>query len=274
MTSQYLHREDAPFKKDFWHRLDSIVVEAAKSQLSGRRLLHVEGPYGIALKALAENDAPLNEKTKVGRVEAQVSSSSIKPVPVIRATFRLGSRDIQHFEETGIIFNASTVVEAAIATARQEDSLVLNGSDAVGIKGLLNAKGTCAVKLASWEAVGAAADNLIQAATALDAAGFPGPYALALVPQLFNLLFRRYPQGNMVEIEHIKSFITKGVIKALCLSKGGVLLASGRHVASIIIGQDLMAGFIGPDEGDYVFSLSESLVPMIRQPKGICVLNP
>ncbi|MBW2147853.1 MAG: bacteriocin family protein [Deltaproteobacteria bacterium] len=274
MTSQYLHREDAPFGKDLWHRLDSIVVEAAKSRLSGRRLLHVEEPYGIDLKALPGNDAPVREKTKVGSSTTQVSISSVIPVPVIRTTFRLGSRDIQHFEKTGIQFAPGAITEAAMACARQEDSLIFNGSPAVGLEGLLNAKGTCAVKLTSWQTVGAAADNLIQAVTTLDDAGFPGPYSLALAPGLYNLLLRRYPQGNMLEIEHIKNIVTEGVIKAPCLSKGGVLLASGKHVASIIIGQDLMAGFIGPDEGDYVFSLSESLVPVVRQPKGICVLNP
>jgi uncharacterized linocin/CFP29 family protein len=214
MSSQYLHREDAPFSQDFWHRLDSIVVDAAKSQLAGRRLLHIEGPYGMSLKVLPGSDAPVQEKTKVGDAETRMSISGITPVPLIRATFRLGSRDIQYFEKTGMSFDAGAAARAAIACARQEDSLIFNGSKAVGVEGLLSAKGACTVKLTSWETLGAAADNFIQAVTALDAEGFSGPYAAALAPGLFNLLLRRYPQGNMLEIEHVKNIATKGLFKA------------------------------------------------------------
>ncbi len=273
MAEKYLHREEAPFSKEFWEKLDSVVIEAAKSQLAARKFLHLEGPYGIELKALPGRDAPVEEKIQVGQAQTQVSVSSITPLPLLRSTFRLGSRDIQHFEKTGV-FNWDPAAEAAIACARQEDTLIFFGSRAVGVEGLLSAKEASSTKLTSWDEVGAAAENIIQAATTLDAAGFPGPYALALAPGLYNLLLRRYPQGNMLELEHVKNIATEGVFKAPCLLKGGVLISSGRHVASIIMGQDLMAGFIGPENGDYIFLLSESLVPIIRQPKGICVLNP
>nr|HID14514.1 hypothetical protein [Anaerolineae bacterium] len=50
--------------------------------------------------------------------------------------------------------------------------------------------------------------------TILDGAGFHGPYCLALAPDRYNLLLRRYPQGTVSELEHVKTMVTDGVFKA------------------------------------------------------------
>jgi len=67
--------------------------------------------------------------------------------------------------------------------------------------------------------------------------------------------------------------VTEGVFKAPILESGGVLLASGHQFASIVLGQDMAIGFIGPAEEKLEFSVSESLAPLIRQPRAICVLK-
>ena len=103
--------------------------------------------------------------------------------------------------------------------------------------------------------------------------GFHGPYCLALSPSRYNLLYRLYPQGNHTELAHLESIVTAGIFKAAVLNEGGVLLASGEQFASIVIGQDLTVGFIGPSDGDLEFSISESLAVRIRQPKAICTLG-
>jgi uncharacterized linocin/CFP29 family protein len=56
MANKYLARDDAPFGSEIWEILDKTMVEAAKSQLTGRRLLHIEGPYGVGLKAIPLQD--------------------------------------------------------------------------------------------------------------------------------------------------------------------------------------------------------------------------
>jgi uncharacterized linocin/CFP29 family protein len=66
---------------------------------------------------------------------------------------------------------------------------------------------------------------------------------------------------------------TAGVFKAASLENGGVLIASGRQYASIIQGQDMAVGFIGPQSERLEFSISETVTPYIRQPKAICVLK-
>jgi uncharacterized linocin/CFP29 family protein len=127
--------------------------------------------------------------------------------------------------------------------------------------------------LLSWDEVGAAAKGIIEAITRLDEAGFHGPYSLALAPERYNLLFRLYPQGKQSELEHIKTMVTDGIFKTPSLKAGGLLLASKVQCASIVLGQDMSIGFIGPAGAKQEFTISESLALRIRQPQAICVLK-
>lgn len=268
--TDFLHRDDAPFSGAVWERIDNVVVEAAKSMLSARRILHVEGPYGLGIKSVPGPDAVLEDQ---GEDSAGLSSGAVTPLGLVSKTFGLSARDIAAFEQTGMPFSPGPAAQAAIACARREDDLLFNGSKAMGVTGLLNAKGVQSVKLGTWNQVGGAADDLIKAATALDDAGLHGPYTLALAPKRYNLLFRRYEQGNMIELEHLRSLITEGIAKVPALSAGGVLLASGRQFATVVLGQDLVTGFVGPADGGYEFNVSESLALRLLQPKAVCVLK-
>jgi uncharacterized linocin/CFP29 family protein len=266
--SKFLHREDAPFEKKVWERIDEVVVAAAKSQLSARRILHVEGPYGLGLKFLSGSDFAQDESGK-----ASVSLSKAIPVVAIQQGFSLPARDIAAFEQQGIDLNLKAAAEAAMACARREEELLYVGSKSIGVNGLVTAKETQSIKLQSWEETGNAVNNVIQAVTQLDSAGFHGPYSLALTPDRYNLLFRRYPQGNMTEIDHVKSIVTENVVKAPSINVGGVLTASGRQFASIVLGQDVMTGFVGPSESAYEFVVSESIALKLLQPAAICLLQ-
>jgi uncharacterized linocin/CFP29 family protein len=262
MTNKYLSREDAPIEARTWEILDQTMLEAAKSVLSGRRILNIEGPYGLGLKAV-----PLSDP----EVESAPIISPVMPLALISKSFTLAKRDLATFERDGIMLDTKLVAAAAIECAKLEDTLVFQGIKEAA--GLLTAKGCNQLKLSPWSEVGTAAEDIIKAVTALDGSGFHGPYCLALAPNRYNLLLRRYPTGNVSELEHVKTVVTEGVFKAPVLESGGVLLASGRQFASIVLGQDMTIGFIGPVGERLEFSISESLSPFIRQAKAICILK-
>lgn len=267
MPSKYLAREDAPFGDEIWSALDAVVINAAKSQLSARKILDIEGPYGLALKSV-----PLADEV-AAEGEVKIVSGPVLPVPLMETTFSVGARDLATYEASGFSLDLAVLAHAAMAVAAAEDALVFEGNKNLGVEGLLTAKGTQSVTLGKWDEIGAAANDIIKAQTALDAAGFHGPYALALAPNLYNMLFRLYPQGYQIEMQHIESIVGSSIIKAPGIKKGGVLVATGKQFASIVIGQDMSTGFVGPENGEYVFRISESLVPRIRVPAAVCVLK-
>jgi len=262
METQYLGRDDAPIMQETWDLLDTTMVEAAKTVLAGRRLLHIEGPYGLGLKAVPLEDCSVSECMLV---------SKFVPVHLVSTAFALGIRDLLAFEQNGLPFSATPVADAAVKTAQMEDSIIFEG--APGTPGLLTVPGANSQKLASWSTVGKAADDIIQAMITLDEAGYHGPYALALAPSRFNLLYRRHMQGMGTELEHLRTIATDGVFKAPILKTGGVLLATGKQYASIVLGQDMTTGFIGPAGDALEFSITESLALLVREPASICVLK-
>jgi uncharacterized linocin/CFP29 family protein len=243
MVNKYLLREDAPLDPEAWRLLDETMVEAAKTILAGRRILEIEGPFGLGLKAVPLQDCCMDNG---------LIASPVVPVSLVQKNFLMSKRDLAAYERDHLPLNLDGVAMAAIETAKIEDNLVFSG--VAGCTGLLTEEDATELKLSSWNTVGKAADEIIKGITQLDDAGFHGPYTLALSPARYNLLMRRYPQGAPV------------------LPKGGVLLASGRQFTSIVMGQDMSVGFIGPAGADLEFSVSESLALMIRQPGSICAL--
>lgn len=262
MTNKYLSREDAPIESRTWEIIDRTMLEAAKSVLSGRRILNIEGPYGLGLKAV-----PLSDP----EVESTFITSPVLPLAFISKSFTIAKRDLAAFERDGIMLDVKAVAMTAIECAGLEDELVFKGKK--DTSGLLTVKNSNQLKLSPWHEIGTAAEDIIKALTVLDSSGFHGPYCLALASDRYNLLLRRYPTGNISEIDHIKTMVTEGVFKTSVLESGGILLASGPQYASIIIGQDMAVGFIGPSNERLEFSISESLTPFIRQAKALCLLN-
>ena len=270
MSEQFLHRKDAPIGEKTWEAIDQAVVGAAASQLSGRRLIKIQGPYGLGLKALYSSDTEVNEKT-VG--SAKMTASCMTPMVMIRSQFTLAARDVAAFEQSSGPLDLNSSARAAMDCARQEDSLLFYGCKAVALKGLLNAEGSQSAKLKPWDKIGTAADDILRAVKLLDKAGFHGPYALALSVDLYNLLFRRYPQGSTTEFEHLRQFVTDGIIKAPVITSGGILICTCGPFAQIVLGQDLMTGFVGPCDNEYEFTVFESVTLRLTEPAAICVLK-
>ena len=262
MEKDYLGRADAPISAGTWKLLDTTMVEAAKSQLAGRRLISIEGPFGFGLKAIPLSDCEIAEG---------ISASPFIPVNLVNSTFYLNKRDLAASERDQLMLDTEPVAFAAMACAAKEDGIIFSGIGET--PGLLGAEGSGSLALTKWDKPGTAADQVITAVTQLDDAGFHGPYCMGLAPARYNLLLRRYPQGDGTELDHIRSILGGDVVKAPALKTGGVLLASGRQYCSVVIGQDMSIGFNGPAGDAFEFSISESLALLVRAPDSICVLT-
>ena len=171
MANKYLLREDAPIEAKTWEILDETMLEAAKTVLSGRRILTVEGPYGLGLKVVALSDPT---------VESAPVTSPVLPLALIVRDFTMSKRDLAAFEKDGVMLDTKPVATTAIECAKLEEELLYKGTKEAA--GLLTAKGSNQVKLSAWDEVGTAAEDIINAITELDNAGFHGPYNLALAP--------------------------------------------------------------------------------------------
>jgi uncharacterized linocin/CFP29 family protein len=204
-------------------------------------------------------------------MEDGIVGSTFVPVTQIETSFSLGKRDLAAFERDKITLDTGTVAIAAMECAAQEDKIVFSGAG--GIPGLMTVEGSASQTLTKWDKVGTAADQIIDAVTKLDDAGFHGPYCMALSPALFNQILRRYPQGDGTELDHLRTIVSEGIVKAPAIKKGGVILASGQQYASLALGQDMTVGYNGPVGDGLDFFIMETLALLIRAPEAICVLK-
>lgn len=264
-----LNRDDVPFGTEFWSMLDSTVKSIAQMQLSARKLIYTEGPVGLGLQFVPGNEK-LIEKSEGGE---EISLPQGTPLVQLSTTFSVAGRDIEAFQKAGLKLNLQELINSLIKITAQEDKLLFYGSKLSGLSGLLTHPDVLRIKLTSWDQPGDSVESVIRAIEMLDKEGFHGPYSLALSVSLYNKLFRRYPNTEILELDHLKQLVTDGIIKSAAISSGGVIVASGIEFSSIVLGQDLMAGFEGPSATNYIFTLSETLALRLIITKSVCVLE-
>jgi uncharacterized linocin/CFP29 family protein len=258
----------APESPELLNKIEEAAVSAARDILSGRRIIDVEGPYGLGLTAVEVGNDDLCRQP--GPEEASAVLSHALSLPMIYRRFSLSRRRIAAFREMGQPLNLKVVEDAAQAVAMREEEFIYHGQPDFHLHGLLTAAGRNTLQGGDWGSVDQVLDNVIAAVNTLDSKGYRGPYGLALAPALYNNLFRRYPGSDLLQIEHLKRLCTRGIVKAQI--EGGVLVA--KDVGSIVLGQDLQIAYLTPDAAHENFAVTESLVLKIEAPDAICTITP
>ncbi|MPZ76491.1 MAG: bacteriocin [Deltaproteobacteria bacterium] len=251
---------------DLLNKVEQAAIAAARDILTGRRIIDVDGPYGLGLTTLEVGNDDLCREPGPGEASAVVSHAL--SVPMIYRRFSLSKRRIAASGETNQPLNLKVAEDAAQAVAAREEEFVYRGQPGFHLSGLLTAEGRNVLK-GKWGNVDEVLDIVLAAVNILDDKGYRGPYGLALAPPLYNNLFRRYAGSELLQIEHLKRLCTRGIVKADI--EGGVLVA--KDVGAIVLGQDLHVNYLGPDAAHEHFTVIESLVLKIEAPDAICTIT-
>jgi uncharacterized linocin/CFP29 family protein len=255
------------FTPELLSKIEEAAITAAKDILTGRRIIDVEGPYGLGLTTVEVGNDDLCREP--GPDEASAVMSRALSLPMIYRRFSVSKRRIAAFQEMGQPLNLKIVEDAAQAVAMREEEFIYSGQPSFHLQGLLTADGRNEVKGGNWANLDDVIDNVIAAVNVLDDKGYRGPYGLALAPALYNNLFRRYAGSDLLQIEHLKRLCTRGIVKADI--DQGVLVA--KDVGSIVLGQDMQINYLGPDAAHENFAVTESAVLKIDAPDAICTIT-
>lgn len=256
------------FATELLSKIEAAAIAGARDILTGRRIIDVEGPYGLGLTAVeVGNDDRCREP---GPNDASAVVSHALSVPMIYRRFSISKRRIVAFQEMGQPLNLKVVEDAGQAVAIREEEFIYRGQPSFHLQGLLTADGRNEMKGGSWANLDEVLDNVIAAVNVLDGKGYRGPYGLALSPALYNNLFRRYAGSDLLQIEHLKRLCTRGIAKTNI--DEGVLVA--KEVGSIVLGQDMQISYLGPGAAHENFAVTESIVLKIDAPDAICTITP
>lgn len=266
--SDFLARDDAPLSADDWSAIDEAVVESAKKRLVGRKFIDITGPLGIGTQTVQLSKLG-NEDDRWG-VKERLNLN----VPVIFEDFKLAWRDIESAKQYHTPLELGPAAVASAMCAKKEDELIFNGDEKNGIQGLLNAKESNSIKALDWNENGCGFQNVVSAIGKLADDGFYGPYALITSVSLYALLHRVYATTGTLEIAMIRELITDGVFQSPILKgNSAILVTTGRENFDLVIAQDLITAYLGPEGMDHLFRVFESIALRIKRPKSICVFK-
>lgn len=266
-----LNRSAAGLDAGIWQRIDAAALDAAAERLTARRFLEVDGPYGLGLTSLETGpEERISEDTGAGDDLAATVGSRALPVPMLQQPCALSVRRVEGHQQLSLPLDLRPVEDAAEAVARREEHMIYHGVPQLGLAGLATAGGRAQMPCGDWSDLSQALSDVLGAVNRLDANGFGGPYALALAPERYNALFRRFEGSDMLQVDHLRRLCEAGLYKAPVA--GGVLVDP--RAGSLIIGQDLRVGFSATDGVHLKLFVSESLVLLLDDPEAICTLEP
>jgi uncharacterized linocin/CFP29 family protein len=271
----FLERKTAPLRDEDWQQIDSLVVEVARRQLVGRRVIPVFGPLGAGTQdvdydVFTGTDAAvvstLGESTDPVRAKRRIHEH----LPLIYKDLMLYWRDLQSNRMVGSPIDLGAAAAAASFCAQKEDDVIFNGVSDLGYPGLTNVEGRQIIPASDWGQAGMAFNDVVTATRQLMNEGFYGPYAVVVNPHAYSRMQRVYANSGVLELNHVREIATGGVFQTPMLrDKLGVVLSMGIQNFDIAIGQDLITAYLGPERMNHLFRVFESFVLRIKRPGAI-----
>jgi len=276
----FLGHAENPLREEEWARLNETVVQVARRNLVGRRILDLYGPLGAGVQSV-----PHDEFTGVSPGTVDITGEhetaavftdirKFKTIPIIYKDFLLHWRDIEAARIHNSPLDVSAAAGAAAFCAQMEDELIFHGDKKLGHEGLMNASGRATVALGDWTQPGAGYTAIVEATRKLNEAGHYGPYAVVLSPRLHSLLHRIFEKTGVLEIETIRKLATDGVHQSNRLvGDAGVVISVGRENMDLAVGVDMVTAYLGASNMNHPFRVLETLVLRIKHPDAICTLE-
>ncbi len=269
----YLSREAAPLPEGLWEQIDAAVVKAARRVLVGRRFLHVFGPLGIGVEAVAVDDADAVQEVETDGL-ITTSGRKFMEIPAIFEDFTLLARDLESAEKSGLPIDFSKASKAAEACALKEDKLIFFGSKALGYDGLLTAPGAEKIAKKDWSTGENAFADIAAGISSLAQKGFYGTYTLVMSPDLYMQLQRLQPGTGLLEIDRVAKMLNGHVYPARALGQGkAVLAASDEENMDLVIGQDMATAYLEQKELNHSFRVLETILPRLKRKQAIVVFE-
>jgi len=263
---EYLARNTSPLSAEDWTAIDNVVVSSASKRLVGRKFIEINGPLGAGVQTV---QIP---KLAVVDDRFEVKEKLSQNLSIIYKDYKLSWRDIESARQYNMPLELGPVAAASAVCAYKEDELIFDGNKEFNSQGLMNTKGSITVDPMDWKTNGNGFHNIVIALEKLTDTGFYGPFALIMSTSLYALMHRVYDSTGVLEIDMIRDLITDGVFQTPIL-KGdrALIIATGQENIDLVIAQDLITAYLGPEGMDHLFRVFESIILRVKRPESICV---
>lgn len=268
----YLARESAPFSAEVWEKIDAAVIDTAKKHMVCRRFLSLFGPLGAGAGVVAVDSAAKGEDLEGG--VGRVTGRRLVELPQLYEDFTLLWRDIEEAEKNGWPLDLSAAAAAAQRAAKREDDLILFGSKALGVEGLLNSSGSFKIKRGNWKEGEDAFRDVAHGIAHLSSSSLLGRYALVLSPDVYLDLQRIQPGVNMLELDRIARLVDGRVYATGAFGANkAVLVCAEPQYMDLAVGADLGVGYLELKDFNHAFRVLETVALRVKEPNAIVVFE-
>ena len=274
----FLMRDGAILNPEQWTELDAVVVKTAKTVLTGRKFLDIYGPLGAGTEAIATDATPTVSEDFYGEGEnaAGLGTRKVQQIPLLYSDFTLSWRELESASQAGRPISFSRAAASAALTATAEDKLIYLGNPKAGYDGLTTAKGVEHVKISDWTKGDTAFTEVANGLAKLLSNHAYGTYTLIVSPDLFAAMQKLEPGTGVLVAERVKNLLAGGqvIVTPVLPQKTAILLAAATQNMDLVIGQDMITGYLGSNKLNHDFRVFETVMPRVKNPKAIIVFEP
>jgi uncharacterized linocin/CFP29 family protein len=261
-----LKRELAPILPDAWNLIDAQAIEVLKYNLTGRKLVDLDGPHGWRFGAVDMGKLSAVQYDQAG---VTMGYRQVQPLVEIRAPIRLDITDLDDVARGARHPDLAGVVEAAEKIAMTEDSAIFNGCTPAGIIGMIEAsphQPQMVTQPAEYPRA------ILEALAVLRGVGVTGPFAVALGPDAYDDLFAATNDGYPIA-KQIQSLLVDGPLLRTPALRGALVLSIRGGDYELTLGQDLSIGYAHHDERTVHLYLVESFTFRVLEPAAAVYLK-
>lgn len=273
-------RDGAILNPEQWTELDAVVVKTAKTVLTGRKFLDIYGPLGAGTEAIATDALPTPTVSEdfygEGENAAGLGTRKVQQIPLLYSDFTLSWREFESASQAGRPISFSRAAASAALTATAEDKLIYLGNPKAGYDGLTTAKGVEHVKISDWTKGDTAFTEVANGLAKLLSNHAYGTYTLIVSPDLFAAMQKLEPGTGVLVAERVKNLLAGGqvIVTPVLPQKTAILLAAATQNMDLVIGQDMITGYLGSNKLNHDFRVFETVMPRVKNPKAIIVFEP
>ncbi len=265
----HLHRALAPIDEAAWGEIEAEATRALTHFLTARKLVDFDGPHGWDRQALGLGRvARIEDGGPAEGVEGRLRL--VQPLVELRTPFTVDRDEIDSVERGAPDADWDPVVDAARRAALAEDTLVLRGYAAAGVRGI--------VETATHEPVEITGDYeayptyVATAVERLKRAGVAGPYAIALGPRCYAGVIETTQHGGYPVLQHLR-LIAEGPVLWAPAVEGAVVMSLRGGDFELVVGQDLSIGYDSHDARSVNLYLEESITFRAPGPEAAIALT-
>jgi uncharacterized linocin/CFP29 family protein len=239
------------------------------------------GPLGAGVESIPLETILADESAEV-HIEGKPDSKPIHTheeetyirVPLLYKDFLLHWRDVKWSKDMRSPLDVSNAIRAAHQVGDAEDDLLLNGNKKLKINGLLTNPDSKRVSQGDWSKDGSAVRSVYAAIDKLLESNHHFPYALITSVDMYRLLLKPVKESPVMELEQVSKVCMDGVFWSPMVPKGtAAVVSTGSQNFDIAVAEDLQIAYLGPRDMNYCFRVYESLVPRIKRPSSVCIIE-